>query len=281
MRIIVGIERFPPGKRGFPLRALGRMRATHAIFEGLFIRRNKTGARATLDRHVADGHAAFHAEVANGLATIFDHIAGATGRAGHTNHREGDILGRHTGAQLAGDLDLHVLALALDQRLGRQNMLNLGRADAMGQSAERAMGGGVAVAADHGHARQGPALLGADDMHDALAHVRHRIIVNAEILGVLVKRLNLNAAVFGHGGGIGTVKRGGHVVVRHGNGLFGRAYRAFGHAQPFKGLRAGDLMHKMAVDIKQAGAIVGLVGDMGIPDFIIKRLGGHVSSPVL
>ena len=32
----------------------------------------------------------------------------------------------------------------------------------------------------------------------------------------------------------------------------------------------------MAVDIQQTGAIIGLIGNMGIPDFIIKRFGGHV-----
>jgi hypothetical protein len=36
----------------------------------------------------------------------------------------------------------------------------------------------------------------------------------------------------------------------------------------------------MAVDIQQAGAVVVLLNNMGIPDFIIKRLGGHRSSPV-
>jgi hypothetical protein len=40
-----------------------------------------------------------------------------------------------------------------------------------GQRAERAVGGGVAVAADHGHAGQGGAVFGADDVHDALALV--------------------------------------------------------------------------------------------------------------
>jgi hypothetical protein len=38
---------------------------------------------------------------------------------------------------------------------------------------------------------------------------------------------------------------------------------------------------KVAVDIQQAGAIVGFVSDVGIPDFVIKRFGGHVSSPVI
>jgi hypothetical protein len=48
-------------------------------------------------------------------------------------------------------------------------MLDLRGADAEGQRAEGAVGRGVAVAADDGHAGQGEALLRADDVDDALA----------------------------------------------------------------------------------------------------------------
>jgi hypothetical protein len=70
--------------------------------------------------------------------------------------------------QLAIDLDQHVLGLLLDQRLGGEHVLDFRRADAVRQRAERAVRRGVAVAADDGHAGQGKALLGADDVHDAL-----------------------------------------------------------------------------------------------------------------
>jgi hypothetical protein len=77
------------------------------------------------------------------------------------------------------------LAFFLDQRLRRQHMLDLGGADAEGQRAERAMGRGVAVAADDGGAGQREALLGADDVDDALALVELVEIFDAEFLGVL------------------------------------------------------------------------------------------------
>src|SRR2546427_7678175 len=51
------------------------------------------------------------------------------------------------------------------------HVLDLGRADAVGQCAEGAVRGRVAVAADHGHAGQGGALLGAHDVDDALTLV--------------------------------------------------------------------------------------------------------------
>ena len=50
-------------------------------------------------------------------------------------------------------------------------MLHLGGADPEGQRPEGAMGGGVGVAADDGHARLGDPLLGTDDVDDALAGI--------------------------------------------------------------------------------------------------------------
>ena len=103
-------------------------------------------------------------------------------------------------------------------------MLNLRGADAVGQRAERPMGCGVAVAAHNGHARQGPALLGADDMHDPLPDIRNGIVMDAEISRILVEGRNLNAAIFGHLIGVIAPGGGGHVVVRHGDRLVGRAH---------------------------------------------------------
>ena len=281
MRAFIGIKRLPVGHGLFPGGTLGRVRAALAIVERGFIRCHDAGARAAFDGHVAHGHAAFHRHVADHLATIFDHIAGAAGGAGGADDGQRHVLGGHTGAQFAGDLDLHVLRFLLDQRLCRQDVFDLGSADAMRQRAERAMGGGVAVAADHGHAGQRPALFGTDDMHDPLTHIGHRIIVHAKIPGVLVQRRDLDSAVLGHLCRVLAAHCGGHVVVGNGDGLVGRAHRAPGHAQPLKGLRAGHFVHQVAVDIQKAGAVVDLVGHMGIPDLVIERLGGHWSSPSL
>ena len=275
MSVFVREERFPPVHRCFPLGTLRRMGAAFTVFERLFIRRDQAGARAAFDGHVADGHATFHRQVADRFTAIFDDVAGATGGAGLADDRQGDVLGRDAGAQLAGDLDLHVLALALDQRLGGKHVLNLRCADAMRQRAESAVGRGVAVATDDCHAGQGPALFGADDMHDALAHVRDGVVMHAELTRVLIQRRDLNAAVFGHRGGVFAALGGRHVVIRHGDGLVRCADGAARHAQPFKGLRTGHFVDEVTVDIQQASAVIGFVDDMGVPDFIVKRLGGH------
>ena len=104
---------------------------------------------------------------------------------------EDDVLGADAGRQRAVDGDAHVLRLLLDQRLGGEHMLDLRGADAVGERAEGAVRRGVAVAADDGHAGQGEALLGADDVDDALALVALVEILDAEIAGVLGQRLDL------------------------------------------------------------------------------------------
>ena len=64
-------------------------------------------------------------------------------------------------------------------------MLDLGGADAVRQRSECAVGRGVAVAADDRGAGQRKALLGADDMDDALTLVELVVVFDAEILAVL------------------------------------------------------------------------------------------------
>src|SRR5947199_333009 len=79
----------------------------------------------------------------------------------------------------------HVLRLGLDQRLGRQHVLDLGGADAVGERAEGAVSGGVAIATDERSAGEREALLGSDDVDDALALVELVEIFEPEQLGIL------------------------------------------------------------------------------------------------
>ena len=76
---------------------------------------------------------------------------------------------------VALDLDGHGGGPHLGQGLGGEHVLDLGGADAEGERAEGAVGRGVAVAADDGHARLGQAQLGPDDVDDALVGVAHRV----------------------------------------------------------------------------------------------------------
>ena len=51
----------------------------------------------------------------------------------------------------------------------------------------------------------------------------------------------------------------------------GMAHLAAGHAQALEGLRARHLMDEMAVDIEEAGAVLGLVDQMIVPDLVVER----------
>jgi hypothetical protein len=60
-------------------------------------------------------------------------------------------------------------------------------------------------------------------------------------------------------------------VIDHGQRFLRRANLAAGGAQTFEGLRRGHLMDQMAVDIEQAGAVIGFVNQMIVPDLVVQR----------
>ena len=123
----------------------------------------------------------------------------------------------------------------------------------MRERAKRAMCRRVAVAAHDGGAGQRKALLRTDDVDDALPAVELVEILDAEVLGVLGQGLDLLGALrirISH-----RAVGGRHVVIDHGERFFRRAHLAAGHAQAFERLRARHLVHEMAVDIEQTGAV--------------------------
>ena len=75
--------------------------------------------------------------------------------------------------------------------MARQHMLHLTGADAEGQSAERAVGGGMAIATNHRHPRLRQPLLRPDDVDNALIRAVRPIIRNAEIAAVLLELRDL------------------------------------------------------------------------------------------
>ena len=160
-------------------------------------------------------------------------------------------------AQRRRDGDRHGLEPAQRQGLGGQHVLHLGGADAEGERAERAVGRGVAVAADDGHARLGQPELRADDVHDALLGVAHRVQPDAELRAVAPQGLDL-----GPGHRVGDRQLdvdGGHVVVLGGQREVGPAHRPAGQTQPVERLRAGHLVDQVQVDVEQVGLALAAV----------------------
>src|SRR4030095_7560907 len=182
---------------------------------------------------------------------------------------EDQVLRRQAERQIALDDDAHVLGGLLDQRLRRQHMLHLGVAAAEAERAKGAMGGRVSVAADDGEAGLSQPLLRPDDVDDALTDVVHREILDAEVAAVLFERLDLDARLLLRDS-LAAVG-GRHVVMGDGERGLRTMHLAAGGAQALEGLRARHLMDEMAVDIKQAGAVVLAMDEVTVPDLVEQR----------
>ena len=190
-RVVVGGERAPVVDRGVPVGALGREGAAFEIRERRVVGGDQPGARPGLDRHVADRHAALHRERTDRLAAVFDDRSDPAAGADPLDDREHDVLGGHAGGQVALDRDRHGAGRALGERLGREDVLDLARPDPERKGTERAVGRGVAVAADDGHPRLGEALFGSDHVDDSLPGIAHPEQANAELGAVLGEDLDL------------------------------------------------------------------------------------------
>src|SRR5581483_12307133 len=83
----------------------GREAAAFQVCERRLIRCDHAGARACFDGHVADGHAAFHRESADGGACVFDDVAGCTVGADAADDVEDDVLRSNAVGELAFDVD--------------------------------------------------------------------------------------------------------------------------------------------------------------------------------
>ena len=165
------------------------------------------------------------------------------------------------GRQFAVDVDRHRLERPQRQRLGGEHVLDLRGADAHRQRAEGAVGGGVAVAADDRHARLGQPELRADDVHDALLDVAHRVQPDAEFGAVAPQRLDLGARDRVGDRLVDVDRR--HVVVLGGDREVGSAHRAAGQPQSVEGLRAGDLVDEVQIDVDQIGFTRGALAGAG------------------
>ncbi len=126
---------------------------------------------------------------------------------------------------------------------------------------------GVRVAADDGETGKRPALLGADDVNDALADVVHAEEFDAELARIVLQSRDAL-------GGIGIADalaavRGRHIMIRDRERQFRPARLAAGFAQPLKRLGARHLMNQMPVDIDDARFARCLVDETAVPDLVV------------
>ena len=153
--------------------------------------RDHARARAGLDRHVADGHAPLHRERADRRPAVLDDVTDAAVRADAGDDPQDHVLRRDAGRELPLDRDGHGVGFRLRKGLRGQDVLDLRRPDADREGAERAVRGGVRVAAHDHQSRLRVALLGSDHVDDALTRRPHREERDAELRGVRGQRIHL------------------------------------------------------------------------------------------
>ena len=212
----------------------------------------------------------FHRQRADRRAAELDRVPGAAGGADAPDDREHHVLRGHAAPELAVDADQHRLRALHEQALRGEHVLDLGGADAPRERAERAVRAGVRVAAHDGHAGQRRAGLRTDHVHDALARVEEREVgLRAERADVRVERLDLRARdrVLD---ALGPVARR-RVVVGRRDDRRGAPRLAAGEAQPLVRLRARHLVHQVAVDVDQRGAVGLGADDVAVEQLVVER----------
>ncbi|GKT45680.1 uncharacterized protein ColSpa_05861 [Colletotrichum spaethianum] len=193
----VGLQGLPVLDGPVPLVrvVLGSQGAVLEVLKGDVVGGDHAGSRTTLDGHVADGHAGLHAETADDGTAELDNGTGTAGGADLANGVQDNVLGADTGSQLSVDLYPHVLAPLRDQALGGQDVLDLAGTNTERQGTEGAVGRGVTVTTHDGGTGEGEALLGANDMYNALSLVAKTKVCEAEVLDVLLKGHALDSGV--------------------------------------------------------------------------------------
>ncbi len=150
-------------------------------------------------------------------------------------------------------------------------MLHLGRADAEGEGTKGTVCRRVGVATDDRHARLGGALLGSDDMHDALAPVVESIQGDAGAFRVAFERGDLGCR---HGVGDALLARcRRHGMVDGRQGELGPADGSAAEGEGFEGLRRGDLVDEMEIDVEQIRLAGFAAHDVAVPDLVEECAG--------
>ena len=277
-RIGAAGQALPPGHRPLPGRSGGRIGPTLQVGKGGGVGVDVAAAGAALDRHVAEGHALLHREGVDGRASKFVGVAHTSLHPEAADHMQHQVLGVDPALQLAIHPDAAHLELGHGQALAGQHITHLAGADAKGDRSKGAVGGGVRIAAGHGHAGLGEPQFGGDHMHNPLAATAEAMEGDAVVSAIALQGLQ-------HRFGQGVGKRpclvgGGHDVVDRGHGALGMEHAEAEVEETSKGLGAGHLMDEMESDEQLVGA-PGQLGDpVQIPDLVVKGAGAQERSPI-
>ena len=188
---------------------------------------------------------------------------------------EHQILGGDTIAELAIHLDSTHFQLVHRQALTGENISDLTGADAESDGTERPVGGGVRIAARHGHSGLGQPQLRSDHVHDSLATTAEAVQNNAVLCTVAFQRAEhlLSQGIFERA----LLRDGRHDVIHRGNGSFRTTHRQTLVAKRSKRLRAGDFMDQMQTHEQLRGSTGKIRHPMQIPHLVVKGAGTQQS----
>jgi hypothetical protein len=267
LRVRVARERAPVLDGRLPVGAARRELAPLEIRERRLVGRDQSRAGAPFDRHVADRHALLHRQRADRLAGVLDDVADAAVNAYPADRAEDEVLRREAARERADELEQHRLRPSLLERLRREDVLDLRRADRDGERAEGAVRRGVAVAADDRLARLRQPELRADDVDDPLVTGARSVEADAELLRVRAQgvELRLRHRIRDRPG------QGRDVVVHRRDRQLGAPHRSAREPQPLECLGGGDLVHEVQVDVEQRRLALLLQDDVGVPDLLEER----------
>ena len=270
-RAVVGRQLPPRSDGGVPGRSRRRVGPARDVLECRVVRRNQAGTCAALDRHVADRHPLLHRQGADGLARVLEHVAGPATDPDSGDEGEDDVLAAHARDEPSVDPDLVGLRLPLEERLRREDHLDLARPDPERQRAERAVGRRVRIAADDRHPGLGEPELRSDHVDDPLVRRAEAMQRDGELAAV---RLELGDLCRSHRIGHRQrprVGRGG--VVRRGDRPFGVTDAQPARAEPGEGLRRRHLVDEVEVDREDRRRPFVLADDVVVPDLLDDRAG--------
>ncbi len=147
-------------------------------------------------------------------------------------------------------------------------MFDFAGADTEGECAESAVCRSVRVAADDGHAGLGGAELRADHVDDALIGVLHVEELDAELGAVLAQRVDLRGGDLVRDDEAIVCGSCGHVVIDGGDVTVGAAEFAACHANAVEGLRGGDLVDELEIDVEDRRLAGGFGDDVILPHLL-------------
>ncbi len=261
----IGSECAPASDDRIPLGAAASEAAAFYVGERGFIRCDHAGAGSSFNAHVAQRHPGLHGERAHGFTCVFDHMASSAVGADFPDDSESEILGGYALAQRAIHLDEHSLRLALRKALSGEHVLHFRSADAECQRTECAVGAGVAVAADDGHAGLSESEFGADYVDDALVGRVHIEEMDTEFAAVGLQGFDLAQCDWIENWS--TAGFGWDIVINRCDGALGGANFASSSAQAIERLWRRDLVNEVQIHVQEGGLASRLCYDVLVPDF--------------